>query len=531
MADNIFSEMKRYPIIFIGSGISKRFLENYPNWEQLLNKYWLEINQEMDFYSYLLSLKTQFSEVTHSDELAHKINVEAARYIEDKYNTLFNNGDILIEGLTTERVFKENISPFKYAICKDFSNYKIKADVDSEELNAFKLFLKKAKIIITTNYDPFIENLLSDEKVVFRKYVGNKGLFDESESWSELYKIHGDVSDSKSIVINKDDYDLYDQNSILISAKILSNLITNQIIFLGYSLTDRNIRKLLRDFSSQIPQEDERKSAQRIIVVEYEKNKQTLDEIHSSEFGVTFVRIKTDNYSEIFLSVGLINEGLSPSDVLRYKSLIKDLIVQEGMKGNLEAILVSPSDLSQLEKNFQEGKNVIVALGNDKLVYTHLREDSYVVDYFNEESISPRLAIDFIAGTASYQRIPFVKYINQVAKPNIDSTKKRKINARIKKHGSLASILNTVKLDQITTKLQFNSINEIKLKNFDSVKEINIIIKNIKTFDINDIKEYIQTIAIPLFTDTSAEEALKSQIRKLFCAYDIYSYGEPKSIK
>ncbi|VDZ04807.1 Uncharacterised protein [Escherichia coli] len=41
-------EFKNYPIVFIGSGISKRYLENYPTWEELLNEYWKITNPTND---------------------------------------------------------------------------------------------------------------------------------------------------------------------------------------------------------------------------------------------------------------------------------------------------------------------------------------------------------------------------------------------------------------------------------------------------------------------------------------------------
>ena len=34
-----------FPIIFIGSGISKRYLKNYPSWLELLEKIWKEIEK------------------------------------------------------------------------------------------------------------------------------------------------------------------------------------------------------------------------------------------------------------------------------------------------------------------------------------------------------------------------------------------------------------------------------------------------------------------------------------------------------
>ena len=41
-----------FPIIFIGAGISKRYLENYPGWLDLLEETWKEV-EEKDFYSEL----------------------------------------------------------------------------------------------------------------------------------------------------------------------------------------------------------------------------------------------------------------------------------------------------------------------------------------------------------------------------------------------------------------------------------------------------------------------------------------------
>ncbi|WP_077929441.1 SIR2 family protein [Wohlfahrtiimonas populi] len=530
MTNNIFNSMKRYPIVFIGSGISKRFLKDYPTWVQLLEMYWGKIDQEISFYNYLLSLRKDLEEDTPSEDLDHKINTKAAEYIENTYNDMFYKDKIKINGLTSERVYNEKISPFKYSICQYFDSYEIKEDINQVELEEFKKFLQRAKMIITTNYDPFIENILKDMDIVFNKYVGSKGLFDDTEGWSELYKIHGDVSDSQSIVITQDDYDLYDKNSILISAKILSNLITNQIIFLGYSLTDRNIRRLLTDFSSQIPQEDERKSAQRIIVVEYDKDNQNLDMTHSSEFGVSFVKVRTDNYSSIFRSIAEINEGMLPSDVLRYKSLIKDLIVQEGGKGNLENILVSPSDLNQLEQNLREGKNLVVALGNDKFVYTHITEDAYLVDYFNEgNAISSKLAIDFIISMVPTQRIPFIKYLNSDLS-NLEDGKKARINERIDAHDSLDDIISTVKLDRQTLALGFSSIDDIKSYNLACTKEVQMIVSNIKSFAGVDIEKYIKERGLDSFTSDSTASSVKTELRKLFYAYDLIINGQPKKI-
>ncbi len=94
--------------------------------------------------------------------------------------------------------------------------------------------LKKARIILTTNYDTFIEDTINDkDKKVLKKYIGQKELFRSESRYCELYKIHGCVSYSNTIVITEKDYEQYNKNSILITSKIVSNLLHSPIIFLG----------------------------------------------------------------------------------------------------------------------------------------------------------------------------------------------------------------------------------------------------------------------------------------------------------
>lgn len=528
MTTTIFNKIKKYPIVFIGSGISKRFLDNFPNWNELLESYWNQTNQSTGYYSYLTSLKKDYSKSFSGEELTHKINTSVADFIEDKFNTMFNNNELQIEGLTPEIAYKNDISPLKYSICQRFSVCNIRNDIDKEELSFFIEFLKKAKIIITTNYDPFIETLLKSKHIEFQKYIGNKGFFDDTIGWAELYKIHGDVTDPNSIVINQLDYENYDKNSVLISAKILSNLINTPIIFLGYSLTDRNIQKLLTDFSSQFPKEDDRKSAERIIVVQYEKNKMDIDPRYSkNDKNIPYIEIRTDNYKKIFQDISEINEGLTPSEILRYKRIIRDLIVNEGHKGNLDKILVSPSDIENLEKSIIEGKNLVVAIGDKALVYAHVNNEQYIEDYILENNqIGLESSIKVLTASPHNCWIPFAKQIKKLKTKNIKlkNHEKVKINNRIKNQGSLSKIMDSIKLDKVNSSKVFNSISDIKNSNVGPFKETQIIIKNIKNIPIEEIKKYITTEGIKEFKTNQGD--IKTGLRKLFCAYDLLVNGD-----
>lgn len=529
MPEPIFN-FKNYPIIFIGSGISKRYIENFPAWEGLLEEYWKVINKTDDFYSYLLDLKKKHSNNGDDADLNHKIYTEAASFIEEKYNNLFSSGDIKLDGLTTKKVFNDNISPFKYSICQRFEKLVLRDDIDLNEYESFKSLLKKAKMIVTTNYDCFIENILHEQNVKPRKYIGNEGFFDDTVGWSELYKIHGDVENPHSIIINKDDYDEYDKKSILISAKILSNMIKSPIIFMGYSLSDRNVKKLLSDFSSQLPKEDGRVSSERIILVEYKKDEKSVLKQQTTDqlLHITYTSISTDNYKQVYDDICLVDEGLSPYDVLRYQRAIKNLIINEGEKGNLDNLLVTPSDLDKLEESVRKHKNLVVALGDKKFVFTHINEDDYITDYIKENNeISIKPAIDFIIEKPFPTRIPFSKFINNCDFSKLDLSKSciDKLNERINTHGSLDGVINSIKLDKFYSKMKFSSISEIQSKQLVKYKEIMVITKNIKNLDKAELKKFIRSEALHLFK-TTTKSMEKTEIRRLFLAYDLLVNGE-----
>ncbi|HCT9980998.1 TPA: hypothetical protein OUD88_001025, partial [Enterobacter hormaechei] len=191
MPEKIFN-FKSYPIVFIGSGVSKRYLQNYPTWEELLLEYWKQTNPDVDFYNYLLGIKEKYKQTTDNEsDLSHKIYTEAATKIENDFNKMFTENTLQVRDLDARRVFTENISPFKFSICQRFSETNLKKEINKEELESFKLLLKKAKMIITTNYDAFIEELLLEQNVTPKLYIGNNGFFEDTVGWSELYKIHG----------------------------------------------------------------------------------------------------------------------------------------------------------------------------------------------------------------------------------------------------------------------------------------------------------------------------------------------------
>lgn len=524
-----------YPIVFIGSGISKRYLEDSPDWNSLLEEYWNMLKTGTSYYTHLHELKKKYKD---RDDCDFIIKALIATEIENKFNDKFYDEDITVPNLTLKDAFDKNISPFRVHLSQKFRNYKIKSNIDPEEFDLFRKVLQKSRIIVTTNYDTLIEDTITKNGNHHPKvYVGNAGFFDDSSmGWSEIYKIHGSVTKPSSIVITENDYKKYDQNSILVTAKILSSMVDSPILFLGYSMTDRNVLKMLNDFSTQLPEEDVNKSASRILIVEREKNQEELKENQmvstNNQKKFSYTLIKTDNFKKLFSRLQKINEGVSPYEVRKFESVIKKIIVSKGQKQALDSYLVSPQDLDNLSAKIDSGKRIVVALGDTKNIFVTPSTVDYFKDYVSGKfEFLPENALKFIAHAQQNGRFPMLHHYHNV---NLDETsleeyEKKRIIEKVKNdETNLEKIKNTI---NIHNRIHFDTLNDILSSKLKTAKKIDCMTYNIKHLSFDDIDNYIRNVAINNFCESYIQRDTKQALertayRKLIVAWDILKYGK-----
>ncbi|MEN2327547.1 SIR2 family protein [Lacticaseibacillus paracasei] len=535
------SDLKnQYPIVFIGSGISKRYLSNFPSWTELLEEYWDKIDEEEDIYSFLHNQNMKDDSLSRPEQ-DFRANIAAATHIQKLFDSSFFQGKLEVKGLTKKFAQSSRISPFKWSISDRFKKLELKKNVNTNELMLFREMLAKAKMIITTNYDSFIEQ--SYEKVAEQQpevFVGQQGLFDEGSGWAEIYKIHGSVKDPNSIIINREDYSSFDDKSILVTAKILSSMINYPIIFFGYSLTDLNIRKLLRNFSTQLPHEDIRKTANRIFVVQYEENAEEATEeiVKDSFLDLDYTLITAKEYAPIYKRITQINEGLTPIELQKYSNAIKRLIISQGNKGALASVLLSPSDLDVVMDQIQADAPIVVAIGDNKNIYVTPTPTSYLTDYITKKfDIMPENALRFIARQQNSGRYPFLHHYynydfsnpkNSLEEFEVDRLKQRKARSDF----DLDNLIKTVK--HPPEKFETNDISEILKKQWNLSKKLNSILYNCRNFDMKDFNDYVVHTALPDFVKIYKERNNKTATekpvyRKLFVAWDIMNFDQKKS--
>jgi len=134
----------------------------------------------------------------------------------------------------------------------DYLNKK-STDTSSHDLLAKIPFFEN---IVTTNYDSFIEDAFGDKCIV--KVSDNElGIYENGRVC--IYKIHGDFFHPQRIVISKDDYARFSNDSNnLIWNEVKGLMSKKAILFIGYSIEDIHVYNYLFEIIRKIKKSNTR---------------------------------------------------------------------------------------------------------------------------------------------------------------------------------------------------------------------------------------------------------------------------------
>ena len=221
---------------FVGAGVS--MLSGQPSWTDLLNNI-KSICDEVGNKNVKKGEVDKIIELILEDKKKNKLinsirNIKSKKNTESGYNSSKDNyakAQVTFDALGCS---KEKFS--------EIVKFCFNEDAESNEIHEKILTLNPASII-TTNFDNLIETACNSK---YENYV-TVASDDEVSSIQGrhfILKIHGDF-DRKNIVFTEDSYLDYERNFPLISRILTSILATNTVVFIGYSLSDFNIRLLV----------------------------------------------------------------------------------------------------------------------------------------------------------------------------------------------------------------------------------------------------------------------------------------------
>lgn len=200
-------------VIFVGAGVSCN-VDGMPNWNTLIQN---------------MAKAISYSRCNSCRHKAEKC--ESTCFLKDDFST-----DEFLK--IPQYVFNKDQELYNRVLAESISAVTADAPLSSAILDI------NPAHIITTNYDQLLEsskNIFCDQ---YQVIVYDKDLLN-ADKGKYIIKMHGDISESSSIVLKEQDYLDYSQKHVLIELFIKSLLTDHIVLFLGYSLNDYNIKLIL----------------------------------------------------------------------------------------------------------------------------------------------------------------------------------------------------------------------------------------------------------------------------------------------
>ena len=285
------SNYKNHPILFVGTGISLRYLKNSYTWDGLLSRVSFDLTGNSEFY---LDIKSRCQ--INGKYRFDKIGSELEKHFNDGLSKDRNGKFKDVNDIFYRNMEKGiNLSRLKIYIANILSELEFNDEMQ-DEIKELKKIRKNVGSVITTNYDYLIENIFE-----FTPLIGNDILL--SNPYGAVYKIHGCVSDPNKIIITEQDYKEFMEKYELIRAQLLSLFIHNPIVFIGYSIGDENIKNILKTIFTYIEpnSDDANKIRKNFLLIEYDAESRSEDitehDIDLEGFSTIRInKIKTNNF-------------------------------------------------------------------------------------------------------------------------------------------------------------------------------------------------------------------------------------------
>ena len=268
LPSNMFT-LKRSPILWIGSGISKRYATGFQTWDELLRGVAERFGVDNDMYT-AMRMKAMVETETpfpSEDMIAMRVASELSRTLIGKLTDGSLKADDILDEQSVDQ-FRHGVDPLKLMICSRMREIEFRPEM-AEEIECFKSLKDSVPAVITTNYDVIIETLFNHEFKVYNDIDDYYGPIEYGIG--EIHKIHGTVRVPRSIVISEADYDKFHARSNIVSSKLVSMMCESPLLIMGYSMEDRIIREIIGSMFSCFSKEKAANISRNIVCIQYFK--------------------------------------------------------------------------------------------------------------------------------------------------------------------------------------------------------------------------------------------------------------------
>jgi hypothetical protein len=496
------------PFLVVGAGVSRRYL-GLDDWNGLLRRLAALTGRPYDYYlasanGDLPTVASLIAEELHDPWWREKRFAASRAKFEGTLHT-------------RESALKAEASQY---LAQSLSALPTKGPL------AVELELLRSVIVdgvITTNFDPLLETLFPD----FRVFVGQEELlFEDPQGIGELYKIHGSHEKPDSLVLTRGDYNEFHENNPYLAAKLMTIFVEHPIIFVGYSLSDKNVASILQAIVSCLKTTERiSKLADRLIFVDWHEGAtkptkaQTVIPIEGNQIPVMTVTVP--DFVDVFTVLSQLKRTFPAKLLRQLKEHVYELVLERDPKDRLHVQALDPG---------QDPREVDVVFGIGAIerltAYAGLTRDDLIKDVLDGGSRfdAVRVVREALPAILTHPgNVPIYKYLRAAKLLNedgslsdpssIDPKLRKHVESRVQRVGVPTSqkawVAKAVRahptLDKLTAALKAHEV----LYAIPGLAD--------DTVNADDLQAFLTSHA----ADTSHE----SQWRKMVCLYDWLRYG------
>lgn len=243
----------------------------------------------------------------------------------------------------------------------------------------------------------------------------------------EIYKIHGCSTDIHSMILTDNDYKDFNEKNAYLASKLITIFVEHPVIFIGYSLTDKNIKSLLHSIALCSGQDNLEKLRDNLIFVNRLKGEGE-PRIENASITIENVQIpirliKTDDFIPIYQSLSKFERKL-PAHILRMcKERVYELVDKIDPTSKISVIDYEKiDDFTDVEIVFGIGvTSQLGEKGYDGMDTSELIKDVIFNNgNFNSEFILSR-TLPCINKTTKF--VPLFKYLNNIGISDLSAYK------------------------------------------------------------------------------------------------------------
>lgn len=446
---DVVARFNTTPFIFAGAGVTKRYY-GLPGWEELLKTFAERIdNNRFSYAAYKAKAQTTGAPEGLLPAVASLIqkDFDEAWFARKELRSLDSMGLDQVE---------QGVSPFKAEVAAYILRSSTVAVPYVDEVRKLQNIAKKNLAgVITTNYDLFFENLFEG----YKSFVGQDELvFSAIQGIAEIYKIHGSVLRPDSIIINERDYRQFHEKGKYLAAKLMTIFMEYPIIFIGYSIGDSNIRNILTDIVSCLPESKFEKLRERFIFVEYKRGMTGVSiapySIDLNGRLLDMTRVTLANFSLLYDSLAVKRAHIPVKMLRRFKEDIYTYVITSQPTPTMQ---VAPLDDGKIDENSlcvtigqtNTGEYGLKVLVDANLWYRDIVTDELARMRFSHEQLLDLAFPSAFKGLNGY--FPVYKHLSQtrgaypLVREHAAETFEGLISATIKKQRNVVAKYSSVK--------------------------------------------------------------------------------------